>query len=84
MAADSDKPMPATDKMNVETDKVPTLICDNLEKFTISGYSIECSYFSFWGYYAVATQCGNFKIFLSLRFYVKSILGMVEVQNLPF
>ena len=29
-------------------------------------------------------HCGNFMIFLSLRFYVKSILGIVEVQNLPF
>ena len=28
-------------------------------------------------------QCGNFKIFLSLRFYVKSNLGVLEVQNLP-
>ena len=30
------------------------------------------------------TQCGNFMIFLSLRFYVKSISGIVEVHNLPF
>ena len=30
------------------------------------------------------TQCGNFRIFLSLRFYVKSILGILEVQNQPF
>ena len=31
-------------------------------------------------------ECGNFMIFLSLslRFYVKSILGIVEVKNLPF
>ena len=29
-------------------------------------------------------QCENFMIFLSLRFYVKSISGHVEVQNLPF
>ena len=28
-------------------------------------------------------QCGNFKIFLLLRFYVKSILRILEVQNLP-
>ena len=27
------------------------------------------------------TQCGNFMIFVSLRFYVKSILGILEVQN---
>ena len=30
------------------------------------------------------SQCGNFRIFLLLRFYVKSILGILEVQNLPF
>ena len=29
-------------------------------------------------------QCGNFIDFLSLRFYVKLILGILEVQNLPF
>ena len=29
------------------------------------------------------SQCGNFMIFLSLRFYMKSILGILEVQNLP-
>ena len=29
-------------------------------------------------------QCGNFKIFISLRFYVKSILWILEVQKLPF
>ena len=29
-------------------------------------------------------QCGNFKIFVSLRFYVKSNLCILEVQNLLF
>ena len=29
------------------------------------------------------TQCGNFRIFLSLRFYVKSILEHLEVFFLP-
>ena len=29
-------------------------------------------------------QCGNFMIFLSLRFYVKSILRILEVRNMPF
>ena len=29
-------------------------------------------------------QCGNFMIFLSVRFYVKSILEILEVQKLPF
>ena len=32
----------------------------------------------------VSPQSGNFMIFLSLRFYVKSILGILDVQNLPF
>ena len=31
--------------------------------------------------FAWNTQCGNFRIFLSLRFYVKSILGILEVKN---
>ena len=26
-------------------------------------------------------KCGNFKIFVSLKFYVKSILWILEVQN---
>ena len=30
------------------------------------------------------SQCGNFMIFLSLRFYVKSNLGIVEVQICHF
>ena len=35
--------------------------------------------------FEVSTQCGNFIIFLSIRFYVKSILEiLLEVQNLPF
>ena len=29
-----------------------------------------------------STKCGNFKIFLPLRFYVKSILRILEMQNL--
>ena len=33
----------------------------------------------------INAQCENFSIFLSLcRFFVKSILGIVEVQKLPF
>ena len=31
-----------------------------------------------------AKKCGNFRIFLSLIFYVKSILPNLEVQTLPF
>ena len=30
------------------------------------------------------THCGNLRIFLSLRFYVKSILESLEVLKLPF
>ena len=29
-------------------------------------------------------QCGKFRIFRSIRFYMKSILGILEVQNVPF
>ena len=32
---------------------------------------------------AVSLQCGNFMVFLPLRFYVKSILRLPEVQKLP-
>ena len=32
----------------------------------------------------VNAQCGNFMTFLSLRFYVKTILEYLEMQNLPF
>ena len=30
------------------------------------------------------SQCGNFMIFLSLGYYVESILGVLEVQNMLF
>ena len=30
----------------------------------------------------VCTQCGNFMIFQSLRFYVKSIIGILEVPKI--
>ena len=33
---------------------------------------------------STCAQCGNFMIFLSLRFYVKSFLVTLEVQILPF
>ena len=32
----------------------------------------------------VSTHCGNSRIFLSLRFYMKSILKNLEVVKLPF
>ena len=32
---------------------------------------------------SINSQCGNFKIFASLRFYVKSILRIAEMQKLP-
>ena len=31
-----------------------------------------------------APQCGNFMIFLSLKYFVKPILESLDVQNLPF
>ena len=40
--------------------------------------------FGLGGVGGIKTQCGSFRIFLSLRFYVKSILGILEVQKLPF
>ena len=35
-------------------------------------------------FYEHTTQCGNLRIFLPLRFYVKSILRIVGVLKLPF
>ena len=32
----------------------------------------------------IDSQCGKFKIFVSVKFYVKSILSILEVQKLPF
>ena len=34
--------------------------------------------------YHIIAHCGYFMIFLSLRFYVKTIFEILEVQNLPF
>ena len=44
-----------------------------------AGYGVCCTC-----KYALFAQRGNFIVFLSLRFYVKSILGILKVQNLPF
>ena len=43
-------------------------------------------YFAFELFQKLVTyvNCGNFIIFVSLRFYVKSILRFLEVQNQPF
>ena len=61
--------------------KENVLYCENdyKEKFVpkcakCNEYIMEVSY----------SQCGNFMILPSLRFYVKSIFGILEVQNLPF
>ena len=35
-------------------------------------------------YQVRGSQCGNLRIFLSLKFYVKSILENLEVLKLPF
>ena len=33
-------------------------------------------------YKSIHTQCGNVRIFLSLRFYVKSIFGIAELSKI--
>ena len=38
----------------------------------------------FWVQFISAAQCGNFSNFLLLKFSVKSISGILEVQRLPF
>ena len=35
-------------------------------------------------FFGINSLCGNFRNLLSLRFYVKSIFGIMEVQTLPF
>ena len=39
-----------------------------------------------WRYviHMIITQCGNFMIFVSFRFYMKSILRILEGENQPF
>ena len=45
----------------------------------------SAGFFHDWVTYPTVTpECRNFKIFISPRFYVKSILCIVEVQKLPF
>ena len=51
--------------------------------YSAKDFPLEC--FTFYYFFGVnSTQCGNFMILLSLRFYVKSNLRIIEVQNLPF
>ena len=41
-------------------------------------------FFSKVNFFLVISKCGNLRIFLSFRFYVKSILRLLRVQKLPF
>ena len=45
--------------------------------------NLQLSEFKF-PYSDPSPKCGNFMIVLSLRFYVKSIPGFLEVQDLPY
>ena len=45
---------------------------------------VICDLFIVYGRHMVISQCGNFRLFLSLKFYVKSILEVVEVPKLLF
>ena len=44
----------------------------------------KISRYVFTEFFISTPQCGNFGIFLSLRFYVKSKLANPESQNMPF
>ena len=59
---------------------LPTIVLANLLP---GGPAARCGQLNI-GDQVRITQCGNFMIFLSLSFYVKSILGILKVQNLPF
>ena len=69
----------------------PVALC-SIGKFSVSnsnvfqqlGFFLACSQFFSNPIVGRVAQCGNFTIFLSFRFYVKSIFGILEVQNLPF
>ena len=50
----------------------------------LTHYVVDVSCFFITKISITRSQCGNFRIFLSLRVYVKSILGILEVQNQTF
>ena len=52
-------------------------------KPTEGSTSLQQVGFSFVLIQGIPTQCGNFRIFLSLIFYVKSIVGTLEVLKRP-
>ena len=57
-------------------DKIGTVINEDIVKKIGAVYAFEIK--------GDPSQCGNLKNLLSLRFYVKSILENLQVQNLPF
>ena len=66
-------------------DKMKSFVKDGQPLVIVDNTNVEHwemrPYFMVWIAHA---QCGNFRIFLSFRFYVKSIFGTQEVQSLPF
>ena len=50
--------------------------CESVRQYWLQGFLLIFQV----GY----PQCGNIMIFLSLRFYENSVMGILEVENLPF
>ena len=76
--------------MNVVSRKLPPVV---LKKSKVRGRDYGMAMKLLYGklhllihqtYLLFVSQCGNFRIFLSFRFYVKSTLENVEVLKLPF
>ena len=66
---------------SIVLDKLPVFVCFDI-KHCFCEFVPVSSYLK-WKI-ARITQCGNFIMFLSHTFYVKSILRILEVQNQPF
>ena len=71
-------------RKNQENSSDPIFLFEECECVHEDEKQILFSFFSKKKLFADESQCGNDMIFLSLRFYVKSILRTLEVQNKPF
>ena len=71
-------------RKNQENSSDPIFLFEECECVHEDEKQILFSFFSKKKLFADESQCGNYMIFLSLRFYVKSILRILEAQKLPF
>ena len=63
------------------TNKISLGFCGRFTSAELLSFSISMMVVFIW--IMTGTQCGIFIIFLSLKLYVKSILGFLGMQNLP-